>query len=121
MGETILFLDSDMIVNQNWITAHLNTLEGTGIIGVVGDSLLPKGQTPNSLDRYLYNPHRGGRRFGEDVRIGFSYFLFNTINLQLSRFFDGCFAINFSGISKSNSDNLGGFSTEPKNILFLPF
>ena len=40
-----------------------------------------------------------------------SSFLFNTINLQLSRFFAGCFAIKFSGISKSNSDNLGGFST----------
>ena len=85
-GETIFFLDSDMVVKQNWITAHLNTLKGTGIIGVVGDSLLPRGQTPNTLDRYLYNPRRGGRRFGEDVPIGFSYFLFNNTSLKRSVF-----------------------------------
>ena len=85
-GEVIFFLDSDMVVKQNWITVHLNTLEGTGVIGIVGDLLLPEGQTPNALDHYLYNPRRGGRRFGEGVPIGFSYFLFNNTSLKRSVF-----------------------------------
>ena len=85
-GEVICFLDSDMTVNFDWVSAHLNILGKNNIVGVLGDSHLPKGQRPNELDRYLYDSRRGARRFGEGVPIRFSYFLFNNTSLKRSVF-----------------------------------
>ncbi len=85
-GEVICFLDSDMTVNSDWISAHLNILGKNNIVGVLGDSHLPEGQQPNKLDRYLYDSRRGARRFGEGIPIRFSHFLFNNTSLKRSVF-----------------------------------
>lgn len=85
-GEVIIFLDSDMIVQPNWIIEHLNILKNNDIMGVIGDSLLPKGQIPDKLDSYLYDSRRGARRFGEGTPIRFPYFLLNNTSLKRSVF-----------------------------------
>ncbi|SVC80033.1 uncharacterized protein METZ01_LOCUS332887, partial [marine metagenome] len=41
-GEVICFLDSDMVVKQNWIESHILVLSEKGIIGVIGDIKLPE-------------------------------------------------------------------------------
>ena len=85
-GEVICFLDSDMTVNSDWVSAHLNILGKNNIVGVLGDSHLPEGQQPNKLDRYLYDSRRGARCFGEGIPIRFSHFLFNNTSLKRSVF-----------------------------------
>ena len=52
-GEVICFLDSDMVVKQNWIESHVFILSEDKIVGVIGDSKLPKAEAANSLDKYF--------------------------------------------------------------------
>lgn len=85
-GDVIIFLDSDMTVKPDWIQAHLNILIENSVIGVIGDSCLPAGQTPNDLDLYLYDSRRGARSIGEEAAIEFPYFLFNNTSLKRSAF-----------------------------------
>lgn len=85
-GEVIIFLDSDMTVQSNWISEHLNILSDNDVVGVIGDSQLPLGHIPNELDGYLYDTRRGARRFGEGIPIRFPYFLLNNTSLKRSVF-----------------------------------
>ena len=81
-GEVIIFLDSDMVVKENWIDEHINALRDPHVVGVIGDSKLPKGIEANILDQYFYDPRRGARHFGEKVPIFFPYFLFNNTSVK---------------------------------------
>lgn len=81
-GEVIIFLDSDMVVQQNWIEEHIKILNQENVMGVIGDSTLPSGIEPNTLDSYLYDPKRGARQFGENAPISFPYFLFNNTSVK---------------------------------------
>ena len=85
-GEVILFLDSDMVVQDNWINEHIRALGENNIVGVIGDSILPKGIKPNVLDKYLYSIRRGARQFGENTTISFPYFLFNNTSVKRAIF-----------------------------------
>lgn len=85
-GEVILFLDSDMVVQDNWINEHICALGQNNIIGVIGDSILPNGIKPNVLDKYLYDMRRGARQFGENTSISFPYFLFNNTSVKRAIF-----------------------------------
>ena len=81
-GEVIIFLDSDMVVKENWIDEHINALRDPHVVGGIGDSKLPKGIEANILDQYFYDPRRGARHFGEKVPIFFPYFLFNNTSVK---------------------------------------
>ncbi len=81
-GEVIVFLDSDMVVKENWIEEHIRALGEENVVGVIGDSILPKGIKPNTLDKYLYDSRRGARQFGEGTPISFPYFLFNNSSVK---------------------------------------
>lgn len=85
-GEVIIFLDSDMTVQPNWVSNHLSILRNNDVVGVIGDSQLPQGNKPNELDSYLYDPRRGARRFEEGTPIRFPYFLLNNTSLKRSVF-----------------------------------
>ena len=85
-GEVVLFLDSDMVVQDNWINEHIRALGQNNIVGVIGDSILPKEIKPNVLDKYLYGLRRGARQFGENTSISFHYFLFNNTSVKRAIF-----------------------------------
>ena len=92
-GEVICFLDSDMVVKQDWIESHILFLSENEIFGVIGDSKPPKDEIANLLDKYLYDNRRGARQIGEGQPINFRYFLFNNTSVkrsvfELSDFFD---------------------------------
>ncbi len=81
-GETIFFLDSDMVVKQNWIESHILVLSEKGIVGVVGDIKLAEKEAANPLDKYLYDKRRGARQIGEERPIKFAYFLFSNTSIK---------------------------------------
>ena len=81
-GEVICFLDSDMVVKQNWIESHILVLSEKGIIGVIGDIKLPETEVANPLDKYLYDKRRGARQIGEKGPIKFTYFLFSNTSIK---------------------------------------
>jgi len=85
-GEVICFLDSDMVVKQNWIESHVFILSEKGIVGVIGDSKLPKVVASNSLDKYFYDNRRGARSVGEGGKVDFTYFLLNNTSVKRSVF-----------------------------------
>ena len=85
-GEVICFLDSDMVVKQNWIKSHIQVLSDKNVVGVIGDSKIPEGETANLLDKYLYDKRRGARQFGEGKPINFQYFLFHNTAVKRSVF-----------------------------------
>ena len=71
------FLDGDMTVEPNWLRL-LAELINENVVGAMGDSRLPAGTTPNSLDRYFYSFYRGARQVGENRPLHFRWFLFNN-------------------------------------------
>jgi len=81
-GEVICFLDSDMVVKQNWIESHILVLSEKGIVGVIGDIKLPETEVANPLDKYLYDKRRGARQIGEKGPIKFAYFLFSNTSIK---------------------------------------
>ena len=81
-GEVILFLDSDMTVNNNWVQSHISMLANDNIVGVVSDYILPDDITPNKLDKYLYHPKRGARKFTNNSKVKFQYFLFSNTSIK---------------------------------------
>ncbi|MFQ6677348.1 MAG: glycosyltransferase [Fidelibacterota bacterium] len=85
-GDVICFLDSDMVVKQNWIKMQTQVLSNNNVVGVIGDSKMPKNEKINSLDKYLYDKRRGARRFEEGEPINFQYFLFNNTAVRRSVF-----------------------------------
>ena len=85
-GEVICFLDSDMIVNKDWVRIHVSILSQKEIVGVVGDQKAPYNKKETAFDRYLYNKLRGARNFNEKSPISFQYFLFSNASLKRSVF-----------------------------------
>ena len=104
-SEIICFLDSDMIVNKDWLKIHVSILADNNVLGVVGDHVLPIGKTQNQLDKYLYNPRRGARRFGEKKAIRFPYFLFSNTSIKR-------YAFDSIDIFDENINSYGGEDTE---------
>lgn len=100
-GEVILFLDSDMTVNPDWINKLTLPFSNKNIVGVVGDQELPSQLTANSLDRYLYSKCRGARQFGQYEHLHFRYFLFSNTGIRRS-------ALNEVGIFDEKIKSYGG-------------
>jgi len=81
-SEIICFLDSDMIVHDDWLKMHVSILADNNVLGVVGDYILPADKKPNQLDKYLYDLRRGARQFGDNKEIKFSYLLFSNTSIK---------------------------------------
>ena len=82
--------------------------------GVIGDTTLPKGEEPNTLDHYFYNSQRGARQFGERSAIGPTWFLFN--NTAVKRF-----AIKKTGLFDEEFTSYGGEDTDMAIRLWYNF
>lgn len=104
-GEVICFLDSDMVVNKNWVETHVDILSDMKIVGVVGDQIPPKEIDSNKLDKYFYDKRRGARQFGENTPIRFPYFLFSNASIRRS-------ALNSIGLFDETFTSYGGEDTE---------
>lgn len=100
-GEVILFLDSDMTVNPDWIDKLLVPFSNKNIVGVVGEQELPSQLTANSLDRYLYSKYRGARQFRQSEHLHFRYFLFSNTGIRR-------LALNEVGIFDEKIKSYGG-------------
>jgi len=82
-SDIICFLDSDMIVKKNWVKSHIkHHIKNKKILGVIGDSKLPKGYNENTLDKYFYDERRGARHVGQGNSVNFQYFLFNNSSVK---------------------------------------
>ena len=103
-SEIICFLDSDMVIQPDWLQLIVVELMAEEVIGVIGDTTLPKGEKPNILDYYFYSTQRGARRFGEGSAIGPTWFLFN--NTAVKRY-----AIKKTGLFDEKFTSYGGEDT----------
>ena len=113
-SEIICFLDGDMIIKPNWLQIIVAELMSEEIIGVIGDTTLPKGEEPNILDHYFYNAQRGARKFGENSAIGPTWILFN--NTAVKRF-----AIKKTGLFDEKFTSYGGEDTDMAIRLWYNF
>ena len=62
-SEIICFLDSDMVIQPDWLQLIVVELMAEEVIGVIGNTTLPKGEEPNLMDHYFYSAKRGSRQF----------------------------------------------------------
>ena len=82
--ELILFLDSDMVARQNFISVMQKYFDNQSITGVIGNLLLPNSFSPNTLDKYFYSKYRGAKIVATDSPLPFKYFLFNNTMIRKS-------------------------------------
>ena len=104
-SEIVCFLDSDMVIRTDWLQMIVRELRSEGVVGVIGDTTLPKGEKPNLLDHYFYNAQRGARQFGENSPIGWRWFLFNNTAVKRS-------AIEKTGLFDEKFTSYGGEDTD---------
>jgi len=104
-SDIVCFLDSDMVIQSDWLQLIVVELMAEEVIGIIGDTILPKGEKPNLLDHYFYSAQRGARRFGEGSAIGPTWFLFN--NTAVKRY-----AIKKTGLFDEKFTSYGGEDTD---------
>ena len=113
-SEVIGFIDSDIVVQKEWLQEILSILQDDKIIGCMGDTRLPSELTPNQLDKFMYHPKRGARKFGENVPMEFPWFLFNNTMIKRS-------ALNSVGYFDESFEGYGGEDTDLAIRLFDRF
>ena len=104
-SEIVCFLDSDMVIRPDWLQLIVVELMAEEVIGVIGNTTLPKGEEPNLLDHYFYSAQRGARQFGENSAIGWRWFLFNNTAVKRS-------AIKKTGLFDEKFTSYGGEDTD---------
>ena len=104
-SEIVCFLDSDMVIQPNWLQLIVAELMTEEVIGVIGNTTLPKGEESNLLDHYFYSAQRGARQFGESSAIGWRWFLFNNTAVKRS-------AIKKTGLFDEKFTSYGGEDTD---------
>ena len=104
-SEIVCFLDSDMVIRPDWLQLIVAELMAEEVIGVIGNTTLPKGEEPNLLDHYFYSAQRGARQFGENSAIGWRWFLFNNTAVKRS-------AIKKTGLFDEKFTSYGGEDTD---------
>lgn len=77
-SEIVGFLDSDMVVKNDWASIFANELSNNGVVACMGGMKLAESLIENKLDKFLYNPKRGVLKHGEHVPIRFKWFLLNN-------------------------------------------
>ena len=78
-GDILVFIDSDMELENNWLNKAIRIFNDKNIIGVMGQYTYPKNITLNQLDKYLYSSLRGAKKkYINGDSIHFKYFLFSN-------------------------------------------
>ncbi len=99
------FLDSDMVVENDWASAFVRELSKDGVVACMGGMKLATGLSENRLDKYLYNPKRGALKHGENTPIRFKWFLFNNSAIKRE-------VINEIGLFDETISTYGGEDTD---------
>ena len=104
-SELIGFIDSDMVVQRDWLRVQLSSFNEKKVIGSMGDTCLPPDLEPNRLDKLMYHPRRGARNFGENTSIKFQWFLFNNTVVKRNALDEvGYFDESFQGYGGEDTD-----------------
>lgn len=80
-SDILLFLDSDMEVDPDWVENHTVPMENgewDGSVGKVTHDI----NSSSVFTRYLNDPRRGAKRFDEDQQLNHKYFLFGNASLR---------------------------------------
>lgn len=104
-GDILIFLDSDMEVEEDFIEKHVSSHGKSGVIGVLG-SILPDIENPyDKYQRYLYESKRGAAKFDINKPIPFNTFIFNNTSIKRTIF-------EKTGLFDENIKMYGGEDTE---------
>jgi len=99
------FLDSDMVVKNNWVKSMVSELSNNGVVACMGGIKLAESLIPNNLDKFLYNPKRGVLKHGENKAIRFKWFLLNNTTVKRT-------VINEIGLFDESITSYGGEDTD---------
>ena len=81
-GRILIFLDSDMIVNEHYIENHVNYHNNRQVIGVMGGIIPKENLKIDKYQKYLYRSRRGARKFSPKASIPYNVFLFNNSSIK---------------------------------------
>ena len=104
-SKIIGFLDSDIIVQKDWLKLMLNVLQNPGVVACMGDTKLPEGRPQENIDKFLYHPKRGVRQFNEDTPIEVPGFIMGNSFVERK-------ALKNVGMFDETFDTWGGEDTD---------
>jgi len=80
-SEYIIFIDSDIILSNNWINSIYDSINSNkDIVGITGKLEPEPNKKVSSLDKYLFGVYRGSRSIKITTPLNYKYFVFsNTI------------------------------------------
>ncbi|MCJ7802193.1 MAG: glycosyltransferase [Candidatus Marinimicrobia bacterium] len=104
-SQIVGFIDSDMVVKNNWVNAMVYEISKNGVVACMGGIKLADSLIPNDLDKFLYNPTRGVLKHGENRPIRFKWFLFNNTAVKRT-------VIDEIGLFNESITSYGGEDTD---------
>jgi len=104
-SQVIGFLDSDIVVRNNWIKLMMNVLHKPGVVACMGDTKLPESLQQDNIDKFLYHQKRGVRQFNKDTPIEVPGFI-------MGNSFVARIALNNVGLFDETFDTWGGEDTD---------
>lgn len=119
-GKILIFLDADMIVDENYIENHINFQNNRNVIGILGKIYPGKDVKMDKYQKYLYKSRRGFKRFDPGTPLPYYTFLFNNTSIKRE-------VIENCGMFDENIKIYGGEDTEfayrifqkyPKNLFY---
>ena len=121
-GTILIFLDSDMEVENNFIEKHIDMHNDDNIKGVVSAIKPTKNMKYDKYQRYIYEGKRGARGFGPDKPIPFHTLIFGLTSMKRE-------VIKSCGLFDDGITRYGGEDTEyayrvckkyPKGFYYAP-
>ena len=104
-GALIIFLDSDIYIQEDWVFKMLNIIQNNNIIGATG-TLSP---TPNKrltlLEKYLFSKYRGHQVKSQDTPLDYKSFVFSNTIIEKT-------ALYKAGLFDESLKYYGGEDTE---------
>ena len=104
-SDIVGFLDSDIVVQKNWIKLMMNVLHKPGVVACMGDTKLPEGLQQDNIDKFLYHQKRGVRQINKDTPIEIPGFI-------MGNSFVARIALNNVGLFDEIFDTWGGEDTD---------
>lgn len=104
-SKIIGFLDSDVVVQTNWVKVLVSELKSNEVVACMGGMRLGESLIENRLDKFLYNPKRGVLKHGEKRPIRFKWFLLNNSAVKRT-------AIDSIGLFDETITTYGGEDTD---------
>jgi glycosyltransferase involved in cell wall biosynthesis len=81
-GNIIIFLDSDIEVDKNFIEKHVNLHQRRGVMGVTGIIKPASDYAYDKFQKYIYEAKRGVKKYNPDKPISYKVFLSNQSSVK---------------------------------------